>query len=218
MKIHHDIIQGSDEWKRIRKGKPTASEFSRIITPAKGQLSSAAGEYIDELIEQCYFPDLEAWSGNYWTDWGKQFEPEAREALAAETGLDIAEVGFVVADDGICGCSPDGLVFNPAGQIHTGAEIKCLRPKTHVGNVLRGVLPPDYKVQVHGSMAVCGADSWHFWEYVRGWKPLHIVVLRDEFTMKVERALETFVAMYRDAMVIADKRLRIPAELMEEAA
>lgn len=214
MKIFADIVQGTDEWKAIRKGKPTASRFGDIITAAKGELSKSAVPYIRELIGECFVPDWEDWQGNKFTDRGKEYEPEAREAFAAETGLDVQEVGFVLADDGICGCSPDALILDAAGNPVSGLELKCPIPKTHIGYVMEGGLPDDYKQQVHGSMAVTGLSEWHFWSYFPGLKPLHVVVQRDDYTAKVEAALSKFVAQYRDAMTAAKPKLQIPAELL----
>jgi hypothetical protein len=42
--IIHNAPQGSEAWELVRKGKATASEFSRILTPAKLQFASGAGE------------------------------------------------------------------------------------------------------------------------------------------------------------------------------
>ena len=215
MKVFADIIQGSEEWKRIRKGKPTASNFSRIITAAKAELSKQATDYIRELIGECFVPDFEYFTGNFFTERGKMLEPEAREAFIAESGLFIEEVGFVLADDGICGCSPDGLIIGVGGrEFCSGLEIKCPTPKEHIGYVLDGVLPDAYRQQVHGSMAVTGLDEWHFWSYFPGLKPLHVVVKRDDYTAKIEKALASFVADYRAAMAIAKSKLQIPADLL----
>jgi hypothetical protein len=41
MKIHN-CTQGTEEWRKLRAGIPTASEFHKIITPKTGQLSKQA--------------------------------------------------------------------------------------------------------------------------------------------------------------------------------
>ena len=184
MKVFTDLIQGTDEWKAIRKGKPTASRFSDIITAAKGDLSKSAGGYIRELIGEAFVPDWEPWQGNADTERGKVLEADARDAFAAETGLPLEEVGFCLADDGICGCSPDALIAGDLGYI-SGVEIKCPIPKTHIGYVLDGGLPDAYKQQVHGSMAVTGLNEWHFWSFFPGLRHHHVVVKRDDYTEKL---------------------------------
>lgn len=210
MKIFRDLIQGSDEWKAVRKGKPTASRFSDIITAAKGELSKSATGYIRELIGECYCPDWEPWHGNQFMDRGKELEPEARECFIAEIMLDVREVGFVLGPDGICGCSPDGLIYENGIPV-SGVEIKCPIPKTHVGYIMDGGLPDDYKQQVHGSLAITGLNEWHFWSYFPGMRPHHVIVHRDEYTAKVESALKEFVAKYREAMEVANQKVKLPA-------
>src|SRR5512142_2020977 len=51
MKIH-DVAQRSPEWHALRLGKPTASEFHKIITPKTGKLSSQARKFACRLIAE----------------------------------------------------------------------------------------------------------------------------------------------------------------------
>lgn len=209
MKIFRDIEQGSDEWKRIRKARPTASRFSDIITAAKGELSKSATGYIRELIGEAFCPDFEYWTGNQFTERGKDLEPVAREAFASVINLKVEQVGFVLGADGVCGCSPDALLLDDDGNIVAGVEIKCPTPKTHIAYVLDGGLPDEYRQQVHGSLAVTGLGEWHFWSFFPGLAPHHHVVRRDEYTAKVESALKSFVAQYHEMYAIAEKKLRV---------
>lgn len=208
MKIFANIEQGSEEWRAIRKGKPTASRFSDIITANKGELSKSATGYIRELIGECFCPDWEPWQGNFATERGKDLEGAARDAFIVETGLTVEEVGFVLANDGVCGCSPDGLIYE-SGNLVSGVEIKCPIPKTHIAYVMDGGLPDDYKQQVHGSLAVTGLSEWHFWSFFPGMRHHHVVVKRDDYTKKIEDALCKFVSDYRAAMEIAREKLSI---------
>lgn len=207
MKIYKDIKQASDEWHAIRKGRPTASRFDEIIT-ATGLPSKSIAPYIRELISECFCPDFAKWAGNVYTDRGAELEPEAREAFAKETGLTLEQVGFVIQEDGPAGCSPDSLI-RTGGEIIAGLEIKCPSPKAHVGYVLDGVLPAAYVQQVHGSMAITGLSIWHFFSYFPGMKPLHVIVQRDSYTVKVEQALAAFVLTYRKAMDDAVPKLQL---------
>lgn len=207
MQVFKDIIQGSPEWKLLRKGKPTASNFDQIITPT-GKLSSSAKGYMRELIAECFCPDYEYFSGNRYTEQGKQLEPEAREYYAKLTGYTLEQVGFVVSDDGVCGCSPDSLISFD-GKYGWGLEVKCPAPKTHVNYVLDGVLPDEYKAQVHGSMIVTGRDTWVFMSYYPGLKPLIVAVSRDSYTDKLAAALSQFVSDYKAAMKDAVPKLQL---------
>jgi hypothetical protein len=208
VRVYKDIEQGSAEWQAIRKGRPTASRFDAILT-SKGDLSKQSTGYIRELIAECFCPDFQAWAGNALTDRGRETEAEARELFAKQTGLKLEQVGFVLSDDGVCGCSPDSLVADSAGQYVAGLEIKCPAPKTHVGYVLDGCLPDDYRQQVHGSMAVTGLNEWHFWSYFPGMQPLHVIAKRDDYTEKIAKALVGFVDAYKAAMAVAVPKLKL---------
>ena len=185
--------QGSPEWGQCRQGIPTASNFDKIVTPAKGELSKQADAYIYELIADRIMgvpENVEAFTSRE-MQYGIDTEPEARAWYQMETGLTVRKVGFCVADDGSMGCSPDGLV-DPDG----GIEIKCPLAKTHIGYLMQGGLPTEYKLQVHGSLVVTGRRYWSFVSYCPGIKPVNIKVEPDDFTAKLRDALEAFTARY----------------------
>jgi len=127
--IVHDVAQGTDEWHALRAGLPTASEFSKLVT-SKGEPSKSMTAYAMELAGELYAGrPLDAWEGNKYTERGHEIEHEARLAYAMR-GEPVEEIGFVTDDEGLWGCSPDGLV-GEYGMI----EIKCL-PKKHISVLL----------------------------------------------------------------------------------
>ncbi len=207
MTVYTSLEQGSEEWLKIRKGRPTASRFDAIITAA-GAPSKSSTAYIRELIAECFCPDFQSWAGNVYTDRGAELEPEARVAFEKHTGLTLEQVGFVIGDDGTCGCSPDSFIIRDGKRV-AGLEIKCPAPKAHVGYVLDGVLPNDYKQQVHGSMAITGLNRWHFWSYFPGMQPLHVIVEQDDYTRKMKEAIAVFLDAYKNSMSSAVPRLRV---------
>lgn len=218
MIILPDHQQGSEAWFNVRRGRPTASRFGDIITPAKGEYSKSAIRYMHEIIASRFITDTDDASGFFgtrWTDRGTELEPEARAAFSAHTGLEVTQVGFCVREvngqDGLAGCSPDGLIpDNEAMEYVAGLEIKCPLPKEHVATVAGGKLPDDHKPQVHGSMVITGLPRWHFWSYCPGLRPFHCIVERDDFTDKVEAALDRFTIEYaalRDQIL---PNLRLP--------
>jgi hypothetical protein len=216
MKIFYDLVQGSDEWKLMRKGRPSTSALSNIITAARGDLSKSADAYIVELISECFAPEWEDFVGNRYTERGIELEPEARDAFVAETGMNVIEVGGVLADDGVTWSSPDGLIMDESGdteRILSGLEIKCPSPKVHIGYIIDGKLPDAYKQQVHGQMAVTGARYWHFWSYFPGLRPFHTVVYRDEYTEKLEQGLHVFVEQYQQRLAEITPLVALPAGL-----
>ena len=83
-----DIEQGSPEWFEARKGLPTASCFSKIITPKTGKLSASVDAYIAELIAETK-EDTTEQIRSYWMERGRLLEGEARAWYEFETDDDV---------------------------------------------------------------------------------------------------------------------------------
>ncbi len=200
--IYHDVPQGEDLWFSLRRGVPTASEFSRIITPAKGQTGGPGSRsYIANLIGEKLAIHLPVGAPSYTSramDHGREFEAEARRLFAFETGLDIQNGGFCLTDDRRFGASPDGLIGLSAVDekewtAQAALELKVPQPETHAGYLLDGdILPGDYKYQVHGHLLVTGAPVCWFMSYCPGMRPLLLKIEPDETTEKLRAALEDF--------------------------
>ncbi|KKL86830.1 hypothetical protein LCGC14_1940760, partial [marine sediment metagenome] len=80
MIIHSDIIQGSDEWYKIRLGKVTASNFSKVL--AKGQGKTRKAYMLKLAAERLTGESQESYS-NGSMDWGTEHEDEARRHYEA---------------------------------------------------------------------------------------------------------------------------------------
>lgn len=180
--------QGSEEWKKIRLGIPTASNFNMIVTSegkpskqAQKYLWKVAGEYITGIPEETY--------QNFAMSRGIEMEQEARNFYSMVNDVPIQQVGFCVGEPDIeYGCSPDGLV-GTKGMI----EIKCPSLAVHVGYLLNGELPVDYVQQVQGELLVTGREWNDFISYYPGIKPLIVRVERDEkFIKSLKIELEIF--------------------------
>lgn len=187
--------QYSEAWWQSRRGVPTASEFGNIITPAKGEASKSMYPYACRLIADLYRPDY-GLAEEYVTGAmrnGTLMEPEARKWYAFETGSDVRQVGFCLTDDGRFGCSPDALVGEDGAL-----ELKCPEPHTHVGYLLGGVLPNDYKPQVHGHLIVTGCAWCDFMSYSPGLPPFRKRVVPDEFTESLRARLDEFWTLYQE--------------------
>lgn len=211
MKIIENLEQGSEKWFQVRTGRPTASNFDRIITPT-GKDSSQWEGYAIDLMADCIRPDMVAFEGNRHTDRGNELEPEAREEFSRIMEIDVQQVGFITRDDGIVGCSPDGVLYRN-GKLVAGLELKCPLAKNHAKYLIDGVLPPDYAPQVHGGMAVTGLDYWYFMSYCQGMKTFILRVERDGFTAKVSDALDRFLIFYA-----ARRKEVMPMLVRKEAA
>jgi len=170
--IVHEHEQGSPEWFAARRGIPTASEFSKILT-STGKPSTSAQTYLYTLVaERLAGQEVDPFT-NEWMERGKELEAEARDLFVMLTDQDIPTVGFITDDAHTIGCSPDG--WNGVGL-----EIKCPKASTHVKYLLSGGCPADYVPQVQGSMYVTGAPEWWFMSYYPGLDPLIVRVPRDE--------------------------------------
>jgi hypothetical protein len=209
VKVINDLDQGTPEWLAARVGRPTASRFADIITAAKGDLSKSAGGYIRELIGQTFCPDWQYFPKNAAMQRGNDLEPEARQAFIDATGYTVAQVGFCIRDDGVSGCSPDGLITDAEGVYMAGLEIKCPSPKKFIEWVDEDVLPDEHKIQVHGSMAVTGLTEWHFFAYFPGMKPFHKLVQWSDYTDKLCASLDLFVIDYKNSRERLLPRLKL---------
>ena len=209
MRVILELEQGTAEWLQARCGRPTASRFSDIITAAKGDLSKSAKGYIRELIGQTFCPEWSYVFKSAEMQRGNDLEPEARAAFCEATGLTVAQVGFCVRDDGISGCSPDGLITDAAGEYMAGLEIKCPSPKKFIEWVDEDDLPDEHKIQVHGSMAVTGLTEWHFFAYFPGMRPFHKLVQWNDYTDKLCSSLDLFVFDYKTSRERLLPRLKL---------
>ena len=79
MKIH-DVEQNSEAWFRLRAGVPTASQWHKLLTPAKLEPSRSRSGYAYELAGPVIAGEpLESFGGSSWTERGHRLEPEARD-------------------------------------------------------------------------------------------------------------------------------------------
>lgn len=127
-----------------------------------------------------------------WAVWnGIRLEPENREIFMRETGLEIEEIGFCRHKSKASGCSPDGLIVGK----NEGAEFKSPLPETHISYLRAGILPDDYKFQVHGCMAVTGADAWWFQSYCPRLPIFRLRIDRDDLTERMTKGLTEFAEL-----------------------
>jgi putative phage-type endonuclease len=196
MTIWPDMDQGSEDWFRARKGRLTASQMAKVITPT-GKLSSQWEKLAIRLAGECVKPnEIPTFLGNIHTDRGHEMEPVARDWFAEWSGLDVRTVGFVTKDDNpVLGCSPDALIYKGKSPV-CGVEIKCPLIENHALYHYEGGVPEQYRAQVHGSMVVTGLREWWFVSFNEGTEPFVHCQKWDEYTDKVAEALDEFVTKY----------------------
>lgn len=197
-----DVIQGSDEWLAARLGIPTASEFSRIITPTKGDLSKQCKAYAHQLVAETLLGrPLEKPPGTPWAMLrGKELEPLARAQYARDNKVELRTVGLVTTDDGRVGASPDSLIVGA----RRGLEIKCVLDANHVGIWADGP-GDDYRCQVQASLAICELSHWDLYAWHPTLPPVTLRYVRDEpYIAKMQEALIDFLAI-RDELLARAK-------------
>jgi hypothetical protein len=192
--------QLSDEWWELRRGRPTASAFDRILTPKTGKIAAAADDLIYELIAEQFHREPMASIARYQNDAmknGVAIEPEARKWYEFERDCAVEQVGFITDDEGRFGCSPDGLIGTDGGL-----EIKSPSPKVHARYFAEGVLPADYRCQVHGDLIISERKWWDFVSYCPAVSlpPLVVRVVPDEFTETLRAGLEQFWTRYQETL------------------
>ncbi len=199
MKIH-DVVQGTSAWLELRAGVVTASEFGQIVTD---KFELRTGEMLKtylhkKLAEKALGRPLQSFNSFADLEQGTIKEEEALPFYELENDVTLRRVGFITTDDGRAGCSPDALLDEG------GLEIKCPAEHTHVGYLLDGTLPKDYRPQVHFSMFVTGAPWWKFMSYSRNFRPLLLTVGRDE---KIQEAIGNALSEFLKRFDVALEKL-----------
>lgn len=159
--MHEDIIQGSDEWKKLRVGKVTASRVADVIAKTKSGYSTSRANYAAELItERLTGLPTEGFT-NAAMQWGTEMEPEARSAYEFFRAEEVVQVPFANHPTiGDAGASPDGLV-GPDGLV----EIKCPITATHIETLRFKQVPAKYITQMQWQMACTGRQWCDFVSY-----------------------------------------------------
>lgn len=133
--------QGSDEWFDLRKGIPTASEFSAVLSKDSKVRDTymrklAAERIIGAPTESYTNPNMQR---------GKDMEPRALADYAYVTGTTPERIGF--ARNFNAGCSPDALV----GKTRV-VEIKTIWPHLLIAHIQRDEFPNEHMAQCQGAL------------------------------------------------------------------
>lgn len=183
-----DCKQGSVEWLIARCGILTASEMGNILTD---KMEVRTGKmpltYVAQKLSEAWTGEWDADFGSWEMEQGTILENEAVPWLELELGVRIERPGFITTDDGLVGCSPDGIFDK------IGCEIKCPQRKNACKTVLAGTIPEEHLPQVHGGLYVTGFEKWLFVSYNRKFPELIVEVERDdEILANIQEAVEAF--------------------------
>lgn len=207
--LGHRIVQGSRDWWALKIGKPSASQFGRIIQPEKLGYSTAARGYIAELLAEQVLGmpaddafEQEQDGGMVWTDRGLRLEPEARTWYEAMRDVEVEQVACVSTDDGSEICSPDGLVGDE-GLL----ELKVRSAKEHMKIVL-GLEDIAPRTQVQGQLRITGRE----WVDCVAWNKdprIPNVITRVKRDDVFQARLAECMTLFKADMAKAQKRLEL---------
>lgn len=182
-----NVEQNTDDWYAVRRSVYfTASAFDQIITAKTGKKSTGVEKLTNRIIaEMLLNRAVGGFSGNAATERGNELEPDAIDCYSIARNVEVMNGGFVIADDGFYGCSPDGFVGND-GLL----EIKSVYDESHVANMLDDKAYIDYYPQLQGQLLVT-KRKWVDWmSYHPELPPVIIRVGRDEdYIIKLKRYL-----------------------------
>lgn len=149
LEIYNDIEQGTEQWRKIRCGLPTASMFKAILAKGEGKTRKS---YLHRLAAEIVTGEpMESFSSGA-MDRGRQMEEEARNFYSFLSDADTQLVGFV--RNGKKGASPDSFVGSD-GLL----EIKTQRGDLLVETLFKGGFPSEHIAQVQGQLWV-SERSW----------------------------------------------------------
>lgn len=185
-----DCIQGSAEWKQARIGLVTASNMSKIITPKTMKPSASMEKYAYEILaEEILGRPLEDASSGF-MERGHDLEVEARDWYGWEKDVDVTRVGLIVRDDGLVGCSPDGLIGADGGM-----EIKVPSAGVHVSYLLSDP-GPEYFAQIQATLWITERKWWDFVSYCPGFPGVIVRFARnEEFITKMDACVKEMLGI-----------------------
>jgi putative phage-type endonuclease len=149
------IKQGTDEWRRIRAGKLTASCVADATAKTKSGWSSSRANLLARLVcERLTGVPAEGYT-NAAMEWGTAQEASARDLYAFVKDVTVEEVGFVEHPTiAMAGASPDGLTSD-GGLV----EIKCPSTAVHLKTLLGGPIDGGHFKQMMFQMAC--TNAWY---------------------------------------------------------
>lgn len=177
IKYHEEMVQGSEEWVKARRGIICASEMKHVLTPSlkiadndhtRSQCYELSAQRITDYTEPTYIGDE--------MTRGMVDEPIARQ-LYNENFNPVTECGFITNDDHgfTIGYSPDGLVGDD-GLI----EVKGRRGKFTVQSIVDGEVPKDHMLQIQTGLLVTGRKWCDYLSFTGGMPLMPIRVYPDE--------------------------------------
>jgi len=220
IKIHKEMIQGSDEWFAARCGLLTASEMHLIVTPTlKAASNDKERSHLYELLAQRITRYVEPTYVNDNMLRGQEEELDA-VALYDKTYARVERVGFITNDKWgfTIGYSPDAVVGDD-GLVECKSRKQKLQIQTYIEYVLKDTVAPEFMIQVQTGLLVSERKWVDLISYCGGLPMATVRVLPDA---EIQGAIIAAAMAFEDRLkaardkydaVMADKARRlIPTE------
>lgn len=183
----HDCEQGTPEWRKVRAGVPTASEFSTVMASGRdGGDSKTRRTYMLKLAGEILTGEPAESFSNAHTDRGHEQEPGARDLYALLKDVEPIRVGFI--RNGRKGCSPDSLIGEEGAL-----EIKTKLPHLHIDALLKDKFLAEHVAQCQGVLWVSEREWIDLTVYCPKLPPLIKRAYRDEaYIAKLAASVDQF--------------------------
>ena len=158
-----ELIQGSEEWFAVRRGKITASRLSDLMKKTKyGESTYKTRLRMELAIERITGKSASNVVMNQAMHDGIEREPDARMLFEAVTGKEVALCGSFDHPEIVnTSASPDGLLRGENAIL----EIKCPTAVTHARNLMADGMDRRYLFQVAWQMACTESTHGYFASY-----------------------------------------------------
>ena len=202
VRMHTDLIQGSDEWLAQRCGVLTASEMKLIVTPT---LKTADNDKTRAHVWELLFQRLTGFvEPQYVSDAmlrGQEDEIYARAAYEQHFAP-VTEVGFITNNRWgfTIGYSPDGLVGDD-GLI----ECKSRTGKYQIQTIAENEVPAEYMIQLQTGLLVSERQWVDFISYSGG---LPMFVKRVEADPLIQGAILAAATAFEQRLAEKEREYR----------
>lgn len=185
MQIFRDLEQGTDAWRQVRSGIPTASAFKSLLAKGEGKTRAT---YMKKLAGEVITGQPAENFTNSYTDRGHAVEDEARNLYAFVSGQEPEQVGFI--RNGNKGVSPDSLI-GASGML----EIKSQAPHLLIDTLLADKFPSEHVAQCQGALWVAEREWIDLVVYFPGMPVFTKRAHRDEaYIRDLSKAVDIFNA------------------------
>ena len=186
---NEQLIQGSDEWFKVRMGKITASKLSDLMKKTKyGESTYKTRLRMELAIERITGKSASPNFMNQAMHDGVEREPDARTLFEAITGKEVALCGSFDHPTIVnTSASPDGLLRGENACL----ELKCPTHATHAKNLMSDTMPKNYIFQVQHQIQCTESDYAYFASYHPDFPPeLRLKWVRVEKDDSIIKSLE----------------------------